>query len=787
MAQWTENMRAPVRDICIGGRIISGSGRECALNGDTVFALAIDEGADGALAPGSVISASCMLDLVSDAWQWLDADEWTGATIMPEIGVKVEGSILWQPLGVFQAEDAVCIEGEGLLRVRASDSISHELSAVFRDELVYPQMLESIWTHALSQTRYLWNGQVPNGSGIVEIAPDWRNASIRAVLGYIACAAGCFVRAGRTGALELVSIWNGNAPLHRIDPECYLRLEHAHGHYGPVDTLRLKAVGAEEERVYCVPGASGLFSISVSENPLFRADAPGLDTFARGMLDAISGFEGAGLEFEWRGDPLLGVGGRVELADTGGRVYRGVVTRQTMRFSAAGFSASCRCTLPEMDNRGLRRAITPEGGLNAAALTGAVDGELLRVGSVTTNKLAAASVTAEKIAAGVLDAITLEAVTAKIERLTASDIQTDRLAAALAAFTVLTAGTASFDRATVAHLVAQAMNLEFGVGDNVFIKNLAVEYAQMVGAAIGSLCIKASDGNYYAIDVNENGTLTASRTPVSEGEIAAGQTNEGRVILETSITAQQLSTGNLLATYALVNRIDAARIDVDQLFAREAFIDLLRTSRIFGNKSITMMVEEQKTASRTFRQEDYPTGEDLVRPNDLLIIPSSSQTFQAVEPDGLNLQFSVDADGNLYFDMEGSPEEYGFEFSDHELYATGFAFTLNMDGSMEAPYKWEYVLDGEVAEAQRKLNLYMEMDGDRVRIGRRDPGNPAMVSPSEVQIDETGMAVAVKGRVFSKFESSCARFGNMEIRRPAAAGGLMLDAVGDSVVWGMKR
>ena len=787
MAHWTENMRAPARDIRIGGRIISGSGREYALDGDAVFALTIDEGADGMLAPGSVISASCVLDLVNDGGQWLDAGEWTGATIMPELGVGTEDGVLWQPLGVFQAEDAVCIEGEALLRVRASDSISHELSASFHDEAAYPRMLADVWAHALSQTRYLWSGQLPNGDAVIDAAPDWRGATLRAVLGYIACAAGCFVRVGRTGALELVPIWEADAPLHSIDPECYLKLESARRHYGPVDALRLKPVGAEEEQVYCIPGASGLFSLSVSDNPLFRADAPGLDELARGMLEAVSGFEGAALEFEWRGDPLLGVGGRVEITDTAGCMHRGVLTRQTLRFSADGFSASCRCALPEADNCGLRRAITPEGGLNAAALTGAVDGELLRVGSVTANKLAAASVTAEKIAAGALDAITLEAVTAKIERLTASDIATDQLAAALAAFTVVTAGTASFDRATVSHLVAQAMNLEFGVGDDVFIKNLAVEYAQMVGAAIGNLCIKASDGNYYAIDVNENGTVTASRTTVSEGEAAAGQTNAGRVILETSITAQQLNTGNLLATYALVNRIDAARIDVDTLFAREAFIDLLRTSRIVGDKSIMMMVEEQETVSRTFRQEDFPTGEDLVRPNDLLIIPGKNQTYQAVEADGLNLRFLVDGDGNLYCDMDGDPDEYGFEFSDHELYASGLTFTLNADGSMEAPYRWVYVLDGEVAEAQRRLNLYMEMDGDRVSIGRRDPDNPAMVSPSEVRIDETGMAVAVRGRVFSKFESSCARFGNMEIRRPAAAGGLMLDAVGDSVMWRVKR
>ena len=184
----------------------------------------------------------------------------------------------------------------------------------------------------------------------------------------------------------------------------------------------------------------------------------------------------------------------------------------------------------------------------------------------------------------------LEATTAKIASLRAADIQTDSLAAALAAFTVITCGTATFDAATIRHLVAQSMNLEYGAAGQVFIQNLAVEYAQMIGASIGNLCIKASNGQYYIIDVDGSGNVTATLTTVTEQEIDAGQTEAGRVILETSITASDLNTGNLLATFALVNQIDAARIDVDQLFARQAFIDQLNTSVIRSQDFIQLVV-----------------------------------------------------------------------------------------------------------------------------------------------------------------------------------------------------
>ena len=229
----------------------------------------------------------------------------------------------------------------------------------------------------------------------------------------------------------------------------------------------------------------------------------------------------------------------------------------------------------------------------ASILAGHIDAD-----AITTDKLAAGVVTAEKLAAGAVDAGALSAITAKIGSLTAGDIETDTLAAGLAAFTVITCGSASFDQATVQHLVAEALNLSFGVGDEVFINNLKVAYAQMVSAAIGNLCIRASDGSYYTIDVDADGNVSATPATITEGEIASGQTDAGRVILETDITAENLSTSNLLATYALINRIDAARIDVDQLFAREAFIAKLRTSEIIAGKSLTIIAGEAAEANQ---------------------------------------------------------------------------------------------------------------------------------------------------------------------------------------------
>ena len=106
-----------------------------------------------------------------------------------------------------------------------------------------------------------------------------------------------------------------------------------------------------------------------------------------------------------------------------------------------------------------------------------------------------------------------------------------------------------------------------------------------------------------------NGNVTATPTTVTPAEEQAGQTDAGRVILETDITAANLSTGNLLATYALVNKIDAARIDVDQLFAQRAFIDHLNTTDLSSNTTLTIVTRRLDETDAAL--EDYIDQQSL--------------------------------------------------------------------------------------------------------------------------------------------------------------------------------
>lgn len=218
------------------------------------------------------------------------------------------------------------------------------------------------------------------------------------------------------------------------------------------------------------------------------------------------------------------------------------------------------------------------------------------VDQLNANTIQAYRADIEQISAGEITADNIVAAVATItglyaKTLTAESIKTDELAAALARFGVITAGTAEFDRETVKHLIAQALHVEDAVGEDVFIKNLAIDYAQIVHADVGNLCVKAEDGNYYQLHVDAQGNVTAVQTQVSAGEIENGVTSTGHPIIETQMTVGELNASSFKAVSALINKLDAARIDVGELFASKAFIDKLNTTNIASNTFIRLAIE----------------------------------------------------------------------------------------------------------------------------------------------------------------------------------------------------
>lgn len=656
-----ESMLAPVRELGVLVRLTLPTGAVVSLTGGDVLSFTVSEGADSPLLPGNVLSAQMTLELANGSGQWAYGGTLRGER--PLVGATAELFIVSGgaelPCGVFIVDSVSAKERSGAVSLKGSDAISSELGFLFADTLVYPATLQQVWEHAVGQSRFVWAGEIPNGAVVIDRRPDWGEVSLRRAMGWIAQAAGCFVRAGRTGRLEIVPCRADS--FLELNAQQYISLTDGFEDYGPVMNLYVTPKGAEDEDSFTVSAGAGE-TVSVSKNPLFLEKARNVTALAQGMLSRIAGLELSRAEFVWRGEPSVSVGSRVRITDTYGDGHLCTVTRQTMKFDK-GFSSTCVCEVPDVGDDGVMRAITPEGGVNASALVGTVNGGLLAADSVTARSIAAGAVTAQKLAAGsvVSDAIAAEAVTAekleagsvsgataefvsaKLREIQAADVETnelyaafahlielaagsisageieaDRLAAALADVVSLHAGTGDFDLATVRNLLANALVLQQGEADSMMISNLAVTSANLLSAVIGELVLKGADGGYYRIAVGSDGVVHAVETAVTGGEIAIGETASGLKIAETGVNVRELDAQSVRAASAVLSQIvtetlSAGKITAGQALIASATIPALYTTVIksigdnldlSGNKTVQVLLETDGNVRRWFRFDD---------------------------------------------------------------------------------------------------------------------------------------------------------------------------------------
>lgn len=610
------------------------------LTADDVLSYTISEscGSDG-LPLGSAESSSYSLT-INNVGKGYTPEQFDNAEVHMEIGLRGDdGKAVYSSFGVWYVCDVSAPEQSVSIDINGYDALSTLFEADYADsESAYPTTLGSLAaTICAAAGISLKTANFTNADVEIASMPEWQEElTIRAVIGYIAACAGGFARVDRNGKLEIVSYGGGES--HVINSDIYTALTRSNGARFVFNALEVKAASAEEETFirYAIDENetdSPVNTIRIEDNPLFSA------SIAQLVKNSLAGIDITALSLVWVGDPAVQVGDKLIVTDTKGDAITTMINTQSLSFTG-GLSAQSDCTLPTLNSTN-SSSYTSSGNIidsngnirvtrianfdksvvsatvghfeELSATTAKIDSllasiinavklraESISASDVTTDALTAATAAiitatinklkAETITTDALYASIAEIFALKVGTLTADSIKTDQLAAALAAFQVITAGSASFDAATVRHLISAALNVENTVSGEAFIKNLRVMYAQIVAATIGNLCIRASDGNYYRIDVNADGTVEATLMTVTEDEISQGHTNAGRMILATDITAENLSAANIYATYALVNKIDAARIDVGQLFAQQAFIDQLNTTDIRSNSFIQMMV-----------------------------------------------------------------------------------------------------------------------------------------------------------------------------------------------------
>ena len=544
--------------------------------------------------------------------------------------------------GVWYVEKADINEQDVWSELSGYDALGGRFNGTWNDNLTYPKtllnLLQTVCIAASNTT--VATTAFRNYNYSVSKKPKWdEKTTLRDIVGYIAFLAGGFARINYAGELEIYTLGGGST--HTLTPYQYTEFRGVGGARFDFNCLEYKFKDADDYTRYAVDSSiadDATNTIQANGNPLITK------ALCNNIVQALTGIEYEGAEVSWFASVLVEAGDTVTLTDKDGTDHLLFVTGQNIKFGSGGLTGTLMSSLPSINQSTAAYSTSasvfnPDGTINYNAI-GNLDRKVVSINNAWIQNLTAEEITTNGLVAKVIEAVTLRAqnisatevatdavtamvaeivnatirklnagsivsdalmagyaelLAAKIGTLTAGSILTDELAAALAAFTVITAGSASFDRATITHLVASALNLEYGVGDEVFITNLTVDYAKMVRAYVGELCVRAADGKYYLLSVGVDGSVSATEyTGITGSEITEGATGNGQTIIETEIAASDLSATTIKGVYALINRLDAARIDVDSLYARQAFIDHLNTTDITANQYLRIELDAQQ-------------------------------------------------------------------------------------------------------------------------------------------------------------------------------------------------
>lgn len=425
------------------------------------------------------------------------------------------------------------------------------------------------------------------------------------------------------------------------------------------------------------------------------------------------------------------------------------------------------------------RLFSASGGLNAARLTGEMSGVLIRDGSlaasalmagsvtaaqlaagaVTAEKIGAAAVTTEKLAAGAVDAERLSAGAVTAGKIAAGAVEADALSAgalaavdahlqsaqvdwaaigtlqaAIAAVARQEIGAADIDFARIKDLSSDTALITRGSAGELYVSQLRVTEGNFASLTVGQLVVRGADGGLYALMVDGEGNVSASRKQMGNDDVADGAIDGGKKLLSGSVTAGTLDVQNIFGESALINHLIAANLDVDTLFVRQATLSALNGLDIRGNPFLRLYAEEKADADDVAGlMTRMRAAEERISQDAIVQQVISSQAYQG-EIGNLRSNLSAVSDslsslhqgisGKADADAVASAREEMSQWAEtlqSRITQLADSTTLEFSRALQAREALQEAQEALLA-AQSAMALYLRVSADGVEIGR--PGDP---------------------------------------------------------------
>ena len=321
-----------------------------------------------------------------------------------------------------------------------------------------------------------------------------------------------------------------------------------------------------------------------------------------------------------------------------------------------------------------------------------------------------------------------------IEDATISSAQIDDLNAVVAEIIHAQVATGDFSLAEIENLLASAFILEQGSANSMMIKNLVVTDANLLNATIGKLIMPGDDGKYYEITIGSDGSISTSEVTVTDGEISAGQMNDGRQIVTTTINADSINGSNVTAQQAILGTIlttalTAGKITAGEALLSSAVIPTLYTTSIqsIGN-SLTF---ESNEMIQSIVSDVNSNAEDLTN-----YISSTTSELE-------NLQGQIDGAITTWFygvpPTNDNPPANEWTTTDQknihlgDLYydtITGYCYRWQVQNNQ---YSWQRITDTDVTKALQDAEKAQDTADSKRRVFVSQPVPPYEVGDLWVQ------------------------------------------------------
>lgn len=306
-----------------------------------------------------------------------------GAVCVPEIGLQVNGTVQWVPMGRFTVSEAPADPEAGTVTITAFDAVdglsAHTVSEL---NLTYPITLQG-YLQALAAAAGLSaaDGNWLNSDLVLEAPPNFSGSeTLRDAFARLAeCGFGNGV-ADRDGKLSIRRMVYGSTPAaaETIPADLYFETT-AGAAYGPVNTLTMARL-PQNDNIYredaAAVQANGRIALQISDNPF-------LDGMRDTVIDTLfSQVKGAVLQpytLDWRGDPRLEPGDPVTITDTENVSRQVIYTGETLEFDGGLSAAAVFPTVTEENIRYSAAGGLPERVRRAEMLVNKVEGKITAV------------------------------------------------------------------------------------------------------------------------------------------------------------------------------------------------------------------------------------------------------------------------------------------------------------------------------------------------------------------------------------------------------------------------